>query len=251
MKDCTALHARLEGDIPSVVPVVTDASGAPQAVKEATIEVKIDGESLTSKVDGQAILVNPGSHEFTFSTGNRVFSTQTVAIVQGQRNRTIAARLRPSGKKLAAADPAVAEKAATSEAAEAKEVEPRATRQSDVPGVESEGGASFSAYAFGVVGLLGVGSAGLLTYWGRKDNHELMQTCGTDCNPASVHHIRMLYLASDVALGVGAVALVASTWLFLRSGGSEEKEPPRVARVKVFDVHPTSSGAFATVGGVF
>jgi len=106
-------------------------------------------------------------------------------------------------------------------------------------------------YALAGVGALGLGGAAFLNHWGRQDNSTLKLTCGTNCNPDSVHHIRMVYLAADIALGVGVVALAASAWLYVRSHGSAEKASPRAPRISGFDVQPTATGAFASVGGVF
>jgi hypothetical protein len=115
----------------------------------------------------------------------------------------------------------------------------------------SEGGSTWPIYALGGVGVLALGTAGLFTYWGRQDNNTLLSSCAPDCDPASVHHIRMLYLAADVSIGIGVVALAASTWLYLRSPGSEQRASTRMALIRSLDVQTTSSGAFATVGGVF
>jgi hypothetical protein len=106
LQECGSKHIQLTSEIPSVVPVVTDGRGHP-AVE---VEVKMDGEVLTSHLDGHALRVDPGAHEFAFSTANAgVFSTQKLMILQGQRNRQIAASL-PSPKHerkgpIAASDP--------------------------------------------------------------------------------------------------------------------------------------------------
>jgi hypothetical protein len=248
-KRCAALYKRMDAGIPSVLLVVTDASGVSQSMNEGKFEVTMDGQSVTAKLDGRAIPVNPGQHEFAFSTENAVFATQTVAIVHGQRNRAISVTL-PAAKT-------IGERAATIEApgqpAQASD-EPLTRLAGRPPERDLEstrGGPSKSVYVLAGVGALGLGSAALLTYWGRKDNTALMQSCGTNCRPSSVHHIRTLYLASDIALGVGVVALAASTWLYLRSSGSEEKTSTRGARVSLFDVQTTPSGAFAAIQGVF
>jgi len=259
---CTALYTQMEVEIPSIVPVVTDASPAQRGL----IAVKMDGEPFASKIDGRAILLNPGDHEFSFSTENRVFATQQTLVVQGQRNRTISVSLQLRSKRTAALAKATAERVPEPKAAEPKAAEPEADDHETVDSEEaepkvlanrataregqSEGGASWLAYTLGGVGLAGLGSAALLDYWGRKDNRDLTSMCLPDCNPESVHHVRLLYLAADVSLGVGVAALVASTWLFVRSPSSEKKSSTGMA-IRVLDVQPTPSGALATVGGIF
>ena len=90
-----------------------------------------------------------------------------------------------------------------------------------------------------------------MTWKGRQDNQTLIQSCKPDCSPASVHHIRMVYLAADVSMGVGLVALVASAWLYLRSGHSEEKASAQTPSIGMLNVQPALSGAIATIGGAF
>ncbi len=102
-------------------------------------------------------------------------------------------------------------------------------------------------YLLGGFGLASLGAYGMFTYWGKKDN-DLLSRCAPDCSPASLDHIRKLYLVADISLGVGVVALGAATWVALSSGSSKEK-PTETAYV--VDVKPTPSGAFATVSGSF
>jgi hypothetical protein len=264
-QECTALYIQMENDVPSVVPVVSDAADTP----DVTFEVKIDGELLTSKLDGVAIAVNPGWHEFTFSAGGRVFATQKVLLAQGQRNHAISVSQRSADKKPVIAPIVASTKEPDpkgvalqeADAQSASEIEqPRALKHKmRVSEAKSEAdsdvtakrGASWVAYALGGLGLVGVGGAGLFTYWGRTDNVTLRSSCAPECNPASVHHVRMVYLAADVSAAVGVTSLIASTWLFLHSTGSDEKPPKETARLRMLDLRPSASGAVATIGGTF
>ena len=255
-QECTKLYVQMDADVPSVVPIVVDA---PAGGAGAAFEVRMDGELLTSKLDGLPIPVNPGWHEFTFSTGDRIFATQKILIAQGQRNRAISVSQGPPDKNAAVAGAGIPTKAPHAKEvaleetdSESEKVAPAPLkRKARVAEAQPEAGASWVAYALGGVGLVGVGSAGLFTYWGRQDNSALRSSCSPDCNPASVHHIRMMYLAADISGATGVVALVASTWLFLNSRGTEERSSSQMARLRMLDVRPTASGAYATVGGTF
>ncbi len=88
---CTVRYAQLESDIPSVVPLVTTEAGEPRV----DVPVTMDGEQLTPRLDGRALPVDPGLHEFSFTADGAVINTQKVMIVQGQRNRPIAVSMRP------------------------------------------------------------------------------------------------------------------------------------------------------------
>jgi len=103
-KACTILHTQLERDVPSVVPLVMDEKGAPLAL----VEVRMDGALLTSKLDGLSVSVDPGKHEFSFSTDTGVFATRKVMILQGQRNRPISVLLPSASRKTRATATAVA-----------------------------------------------------------------------------------------------------------------------------------------------
>jgi hypothetical protein len=116
------------------------------------------------------------------------------------------------------------------------------------PADEVSHGPGVAPYILGGVGLVGVGTWGVLTYWGRKDN-DALSACAPNCSQASVDHVRNLYLAADVSLGVGIAALGTSLVLFMVNPGSKEK-PPTQASYR-FDVAPSPSGGFATVSGVF
>lgn len=101
---CTTLYTQLDRDVPSVVPLVTDDKGAPLAL----VEVRMDGALLTSKIDGLSVSIDPGKHEFSFSTDSGVFATRKVMILQGERNRTISVLLHSPQRKTHAAPTAVA-----------------------------------------------------------------------------------------------------------------------------------------------
>jgi hypothetical protein len=82
---CAAKFSLIESDIPSVVLLVTDGTGAPRV----DVGVKMDGAPLATEIDGRALPVDPGLHEFSFSTIDGVFATRKVLVGQGQRNRPI------------------------------------------------------------------------------------------------------------------------------------------------------------------
>jgi hypothetical protein len=100
------------------------------------------------------------------------------------------------------------------------------------------------------VGLAGLGGYAVFTQWGRTDNAELAQ-CAPNCDEASVEHIRKLYVAADVSLGVGVVALGAAAWLFFSGVDAKDPPPPGKTTAYSFDVKPSASGVLATVSGEF
>ena len=279
-QECMNRYQQLALDIPSIVPLVTDQTGAPRV----DVAVRMDGELLTSRLDGRALQVDPGLHEFTFSTDSGIVITQRIMIVQGQRNQPVTVSLNAQDKrvqrrtiapsvalppsvdaKVAVEKPALAppveepssDKAVASEKVEKsapekdtsdKSPEPSTADVTSSPDVHKKSGPGPIPYVLTGAGLVGLGGYGLLTYWGRKDN-DLLAQCAPDCSQASTDRVNKLYLAANISLGVGIAALGAGvTWLALGSGSSKEK-PTQAAYA--IGVNPTPSGAFATVRGTF
>jgi hypothetical protein len=264
-QQCSSKYNQLESDTPSVVLIVTDPTGSPRA----DVQVRMDGEMFSQQLDGRALAVDPGMHEFTFTADGVVFATQKIMIVQGQRNRFITALMRTGGggrqKRMVAEKAAPA--AATGKKVAKAEPQPAAEPEEDAkpapamaslsdngPGhdtskVEDEKkSGSVLPYLIGGVGLASVGTGALLTYWGRKDNRMLSQ-CTPSCDPAATQHIKKLYLGADIALGAGVAALGAAYWVYVVTHrNQEEKATEEALRV---DVLPTTSGGFAAVSGRF
>jgi len=277
-QQCANRYNQLESDTPSVVLIVTDATGAPRA----DVQVRMDGEIFARQLDGRALTVDPGMHEFSFVADGMVFGTQKVMIVQGQRNRFITAMARSGGKHHHLVVEAPAEKEAPTPAAviapsrkattklavreesdkekESAEATPPASAaaplaetaadpaDSDTGGSGKKKSGSILPWIVGGLGVASLGAAGVMTFWGRKDNDALKQ-CTPNCDPASTQHIKRLYLGSDIAAGVGLAALGVATWLYVANHSSnEERASEQALRV---DVAPTASGGFASVSGRF
>jgi hypothetical protein len=261
--ECTTKYTQLNSDVPSVIPVVTDENGA----AKTDVTVRMDGEVLTSKLDGRALPVDPGMHEFQFSTDAGVIGTEKVMIVAGQRNSPIAVSLAKRGQRTLAASVTLPPPAVTNRSA----LEPRttsakpadkgpATMATEAPSASEEQqemsapevrrkGAGPIPYIVGGVGVAAIGVGALVTLWGKKDNDALGQ-CSPNCPLDSLSHVKRMYTIADISIGVGAAALVGSAILFATSGGStKEKAPAKTAYT--LDVQPTRNGAFATVSGQF
>jgi hypothetical protein len=258
-QQCWTRYAQLESDIPSVVPLVTGDDGDPRV----DVQVSIDNEPLTNRIDGRSLPVDPGLHEFSFTSEGRVLATQKVLILQGQRNRPIAVAIKPPAVNAKSSpdkppvdkatiskrepDMPASEKAAPANPAVDKPpAEPRVS-EAPPPEAPKNGGPGAMPWILGGVGLAGLGAAGLLTYWGRRDNDRLSE-CRPNCSTESLDHIRRLYLASDVSLGVGAAALATGVvWYFVGAPSKEESHGPAYR----LDVRPIASGTFATLSGSF
>jgi len=253
LSECTTRHAQLDLDIPSVVPVATERSGAPRA----DVEVTLDGEPFAEWLDGRSLQVDPGLHEFVFHTDDGVTVSEKVMILQGDRNRRIAASVPSKESQVASIVTQVARPKAGSTHEDGSDMPDqhvaRTARSSQTPprrpAPSSHGGHAFS-WVLGGVSVLGGGGFVLLSTWGKKDN-ELLRQCAPNCQQASVDSVKQRYLAADVSLGVGAAALGSALLIYALSGSSSE-QPARNENAYSVDVHPTSgTGAVASLKGSF
>jgi hypothetical protein len=250
--------ARVGPEACTVVPIVIDETGTPQI----DVQVRVDGQLLAQKIDGKALPVAVGVHEFTFATERGVFATQKVVIAEGERNRKIEVAMGgPAAKATRTAPVAAAaeESKVAPENSSAEAHSPEAPAAA-TPREERARGGSWALprspipYLIGTVGLAGAAGGALLTYWGNKDNDQAVAQCNHLCPPSTVDHIRTMYLAANISFGVGVVGLGVATWLFASSRSVEDsshamKDKPQ--RAAIFDVQPIRSGAFASMSGSF
>ena len=255
--ECQLRYTQLAADIPSVIPVVTDAAGRPVT----DVRVTIDGEALTARIDGRAIAVDPGVHTFAFEMSDGAVAARRIVILQGQRNLPLAVSLRAGARngdgRDAETEPPRAARGPAARPEDTAELEkegpasPGPPAPSEIPDEEAPvappSGHPALPYLLGGVGVAALGGAGLLTYWGRRDN-DLLAGCTPACPAASVDHIRKLYLAADVALGVGVAALAVATITLVSHHGESDVLATRGYR---FDLRPTASGALACLAGAF
>ncbi|HET6340203.1 MAG TPA: hypothetical protein VFG30_43635 [Polyangiales bacterium] len=244
---CQAKLFRLELDTPSVVPLAKDSEGAPIV----DVQVTMDGISLASRLDGRAFSVDPGLHEFVFSTDGDELSSQQMVIATGQRNREIWLELPPPSAPMmnfeAEPSPAPPEKPEQlsiapmqTEAALAPRI---AITSSDPP----QSHASLTPYILGGGALVSAGAYLLLSSWARGDNDKLSQ-CSPNCSRDSITHIRTLYVAADISLGVAAAAALTSVaWFVFSDSSSNAEHAPQ--RGYALSLQPERDGALATVKG--
>jgi hypothetical protein len=233
-----------------VVPIALDDAGAPVA----DVELRIDGAPSASPINGRALELDPGVHEFSFSAPGREAHVEKVVVVQGVRNRQLSVVLRAtsSGDAPAAAPPPPA--ATDSSAVSSSEPPPPAPVAAAAPAqaATAPSGKKTSAwpYVIGGVGLASLGTSVAFLTWGHHDN-ELLDQCSPNCSQESVDHVKSMYIAADVALGVGVVSLGVATWLyFSESSGTAPADHAQLDKMQ-FDVMPLRGGAFATVEQAF
>lgn len=252
-QQCEAKYKEVTANLPTVIPLVTDEQGG----SKVDVQVTVDGALLTTRLDGQALPVNPGMHEFSFSTTDGgVFSNQKVVIAQGQHNRTIAATMRSKKSAAVAAAPVASEPEPNAEPEKSKHLLSASSEESSGKEATAEGAAQSSSggpgplpFVIGGVGLASLITGSIFIIKGNSENDKLSQ-CTPYCTQETVDHVSSFYTAANISIGIGAAAVGVATVLLLTSGPSKTEKPPTQASYKV-DVQPTPSGAFATVSGQF
>jgi hypothetical protein len=246
MEQCAAMHTQLESDLPTFLPVVTDDGGA----SRLDVEVRVDGEVVTSKLDGRPLAIDPGAHDITFTTDGGSSHDQKFALVTTVKVKIDA---RDRGRAIAITLPSSSRESAP---AVTKAVEPVTSEKPVVAGVVGvaapaeppKQGRSAFPYVLGGAGILAIGAGALMTVWGRSDNARLAE-CSPNCSQRSIDHIQTMYVAADISLGAGVVALGVATVLLVTR--SKEAKPAARAAYGI-DVKPTpSGGAFTTLSGSF
>ena len=191
--DCARWMMEVEAAIPTVVLGVRDARG--QDVIGA--RVSVDRVAVAHALDGKALDVDPGVHTFRFESAGAAVE-QVVLVREGEKSRAITATLEvgpaaPAGPVVPSATPAPLPASSTSS------VHPTAW-----------------TWAFGALGLVGLGIGTYLELSVNADASGLQSSCGHSCSHAQVDPLVLKQqVLGPIAFAVGAISLgVAAYTLF-------------------------------------
>lgn len=194
--ECAQWMKDLEARQPTVVLQCTGPDGKP--APNAT--VRLDGAPLPHALDGNALDMDPGSHELVFSLpGERPLTVRAV-VREGEKLQRVTGAF-PVRTPLAVVLPPAAPAPARAMIA-----------RRPVP---------WTVYALGGLGIAGTGAFAGLGVWGNAGKHDL-RDCKPDCSGDATGEVRDRYIAADVALGVAVVSLGAATILYLTRGTTME-----------------------------
>lgn len=184
-EDCSKSLVELDGTIPTVVFSARGEHG-----KDVTdARVLLDGEAVSSALDGHAVALDPGTHVIRFERAGGGVSEMRIVAREGEKNRSISATFMSS-------TPAEPEKAAP---------------------VRAESGRfPILPVILGGTGLLALGGSFYVRLNADSDADRLRGSCAPSCDQSSRDALSDKLVVANVALGVGigAIALAAATWLF-------------------------------------
>jgi hypothetical protein len=179
-EDCSKSLVELDATIPTIV---FSARADGHDVTDA--RVLLDGEAVSTALDGHSVALDPGNHVARFErTGGGVFETRLVAR-EGEKNRPVSANF-------------------------------TTTTPAEKPKTESGRGFPVLPVILGGTGLLALGGSFYVRLNADADADHLRNSCAPSCDQSSRDALSDKLVVANVALGVGigAIALAAATWLF-------------------------------------
>jgi len=244
--DCFLWQREVLRDTPSILVRARDVKG--NEVRDVLLVV--DETRVVQGAGNQAISVDPGEHVIEFAHPGATRVAQKVRLEVGQKNLVVAVAFKPApqaGRPLRLDPPNDAVSPPNSNGPKGLAL--------PTPGLAlsaNEGGSkTMLPWIVGGVGALGVGGYAVLYAIAKSQNSALISDCWPTCSEDRIDHVRTMYLAADVSLGVGIAALGTATYLFLQSRSSSAEEPPAQSASYVIDVAPAKKGVFARVSGAF
>jgi hypothetical protein len=236
-RDCAIWLAEVEKALPTVVLSAKDGRGGDLF----DVNVSVDGNALATRLDGQALPMNPGPHTFHFESADGASADRQVLVKEGEQMQAVAVVLGPPVRAQAGTTPAGTSPAAPSSGATSPSI---GTAAPDSKGASHPWRTvGWVASGAGVAGLA-VGTVFGLVALGDKTSH----CTGDLCDPGTSSNVRTWALISDIGWIAGGVLLAGGAALLLF--GPSGSEPGATASVKLA---PTmlSGGGGAALGGTF
>jgi hypothetical protein len=225
-KDCVQWLTEVDASMPSVVVTARDAKGQDLV----DVKVTVDGATLTEKLDGKPMPLDPGEHTIRYETAGAPPVEEKLVMHAGEKNRSLMVKLGTGN-------------ATTPD----QSSNPPPTGDTGKEG-GGGGGPPIAAFVLGGIGVVAIGSFAFFGISGKSDVSDLKNTCAPNCEQSKVDSARTKLILADVSLGVGVVALGVATYLFLTSKSSASASTTGITHV---NVTPVAGGGVAGLGGTF
>jgi hypothetical protein len=201
--DCVKWLAQVEAGLPSVVITAKDDTG--RALFD--VKVAVDGQPLASKLQGEALAVNPGVHTLHLQSADGLSVDQQVLVKEGMKNQDITVTLGKGGKP--GAPPLVVSPGATPAPSAAVSTTPAAA--------PSGGGSPLrtAGWISGGVGIAGLAVGTIFGIVAISDKSAANCRGNSDCNASDVSSAKSAATVSTVGIIVGSVLLAGGAGLVL------------------------------------
>jgi hypothetical protein len=219
--ECTRMFADVESATPSVVFSAHDAA---RDADRSDVAVTMNGKPLLERLDGKPLPVDPGQYELVFTAPGAQPVKLPVVIRTGEKYRVINVVFpAPETSSPLSAPPAAVQVTV-----------PEGSRE--VPAL---------SYVFGGLGVAGIGAFVALRVIGSSDFDAMKADCAPGCESADVDNLKLKYMLSNVALGVGVASLGAAIVIY--AVAPNEPEDPSASLALV----PTADGSRLVLDGRF
>lgn len=191
IEDCGSWLSEMEQVTPSMVfEVYVDGKDAPQA------KIFVDDVAVQDTASG--VKVNPGSHSVRATLPTFKPITQVVTLPAGQRMRLIRFDF---------------------------ESAPVVSAPTDISELEFSRPPPIAMYPLLGVGVVGLGTFGVLAGLGKAEQNKLEDRCAPDCTDDDLSKMKTMYMIGDISAGVGAAALVTAGIVYLARPTKPRKTP--------------------------
>jgi hypothetical protein len=185
-EDCAKSLIDLDAAMPTIVLSATvDGRDAADA------RVSVDGTPVEGALDGRSLAVDPGSHVARFERDGSAPVEVKIIAREGEKNRVVSASFVLHREPVALVRPSTAE------------------TRSAIPVLP---------LVLGGIGLTALAGGAFMRLSADADARSLQGSCAPKCDPSERDALSNRLVISNVAIGLGAVALTASavTWLLAR-----------------------------------
>ena len=211
-RDCLVWLAAVEQDLPTVVFSAKDAAGHDLS----SVKITADGKTLITRLDGQAVAMDPGTHALHFELEDGTSVDDEAIVQQGEKNKSISVVLKAPAAAMVSPPPVPSDTAGPLAEASPSPVE--------APPPKPRAGAWTTAgYVVGAAGLAGLA---LGTFFGVQaiSSKSSADCVANRCDAAPLSQARGWATASTVALVAGGVLLAGGAALVVlapRSGAAK------------------------------